>query len=71
MKILQEAKEVNVPAVWLQPGTFDGEVFEYAKSNFKAVIGGDGGRGGEGWCILMDGEDGLSAAGVDWASQKL
>lgn len=71
MKILQEAKDVNVPAIWLQPGSFDDDGLEYALKNFKAVIGGEGGRGSEGWCILMDGEDGLSAAGVDWTSQKL
>lgn len=71
MKVLQDAKSVNVPAVWLQPGSFDDEGFEYAKKNFKAVVGGDGGRGSEGWCILMDGEDGLSAAGVEWTGQKL
>ena len=71
IKILQEAKEANVPAVWLQPGTFDKEGLEYAQNNFKAAIGGDGGAGSEGWCVLVDGEDGLDAAGVDWACQKL
>jgi predicted CoA-binding protein len=71
LKILQEAKEVNVPAVWLQPGSFDKEVLEYAQNNFKAAIGGDGGAGSEGWCVLVDGEDGLDAAGVNWTSQKL
>jgi len=44
-----------VPAVWLQPGSFDEEGLEYAKREFKAGVGGDGG-GPEGWCVLVDGE---------------
>lgn len=71
MKVLQEAKEAGIPAVWLQPGSFDDEVLAYAKSNFKAAIGGDGGMGHEGWCVLVDGEEGLDAAGKKWRSQKL
>lgn len=62
---------MNVPAVWLQPGTFDDEILAFAKKNFQAAIGGEGGNGDEGWCVLMDGEDGLTAAGVDWTLQKL
>ncbi|KAK2807226.1 hypothetical protein FQN50_005513 [Emmonsiellopsis sp. PD_5] len=71
LKILQEAKEVGVPAVWLQPGTFDDEVLAYARDNFKAAVAGDGGNGSEGWCVLVDGEDALAAAGVAWTAQKL
>ncbi|KMP06531.1 hypothetical protein DIZ76_014392 [Coccidioides immitis] len=70
-EILKEAHALNIPAVWLQPGTFDDEILEYAKKNFKAAIGGEGGNGGEGWCVLVDGEDGLEAAGRDWTLQKL
>ncbi|RYN38202.1 hypothetical protein AA0119_g335 [Alternaria tenuissima] len=62
-QLLKEAKEAGIPAVWLQPGSFDAEVLEYAQANFKAAIGGNGGRGGEGWCVLVDGEEGLRAAG--------
>ena len=64
-KVLQEAKELGVPAVWLQPGTFDDEVMELARNEcgFQAVIGGEGGRGDEGWCVLVDGERALTAAG--------
>lgn len=64
-KILQEAKELGIPAVWMQPGTFDKEVMEFARNEgaFKAVVGGDGGRGHEGWCVLVDGERALEAAG--------
>jgi hypothetical protein len=31
---------------------------QYAKDNFKAAVGGMGGGtvGGEGWCVLVDGE---------------
>jgi hypothetical protein len=62
-QLLKEAKEAGIPAVWLQPGSFDAEVLEYAQANFKAAIGGNGGRGGEGWCVLVDGEEGLRIAG--------
>lgn len=65
--LLQEAKEAGIPAVWMQPGSFDKDILEYAQSNFKAAIAGDGGRGGEGWCVLVDGETGLKAAGRDWS----
>jgi len=61
--LLKEAKEAGIPAVWLQPGTFDDDVLTYAKENFTAAIAGDGGRGGEGWCVLVDGEEGMRVAG--------
>ncbi|KAF2743423.1 NAD(P)-binding protein [Sporormia fimetaria CBS 119925] len=66
-KLLKEAKEAGIPAVWLQPGSFDAEVLEYARTQFKAAIAGEGGRGGEGWCVLVDGEGGLKAAGRQWS----
>lgn len=71
IQVLRDASSVGVPAVWLQPGTYDDEVLEYARENFKAAIGGPGGQGSEGWCVLVDGEAGLDAAGVQWTSQKL
>ena len=71
LPLLQEAHSVGIPAVWLQPGTFDDAVIRFAQKHFEAVIAGDGGRGGEGWCVLVDGEEGLEAAGVQWTSQKL
>lgn len=70
-KILEDAKSTGIQAVWLQPGSFDEEGLEYAKANFAAAIGGHGGSGGEGWCVLMDGESALEAANRDWSSQKL
>jgi predicted CoA-binding protein len=48
-RLLEEAKSVGVPAVWLQPGSFDKEGLEYAQANFRAAVGGEGGMGGEGW----------------------
>ncbi|ETS82543.1 hypothetical protein PFICI_04419 [Pestalotiopsis fici W106-1] len=68
LKVLKEAKELGIPAVWLQPGTFDDEVLKYARATGDDgygghVIAGDGGRGSEGWCVLVDGERGLKAAG--------
>lgn len=71
LEVLKKAHEVGVPAVWLQPGTFNDAVLEYAHGNFEAVIAGDGGQGGEGWCVLVDGDEGLESAGVEWTSQKL
>ncbi len=63
LKALNEAKGLGVPAVFLQPGTFDDEVLAFARENFKAVVAGEGGRGPEGWCVLVDGERGLKAVG--------
>ncbi|KAJ6059591.1 hypothetical protein N7444_003230 [Penicillium canescens] len=71
LKVLQEAHSVGIPAVWLQPGTFDDSVLDYARGHFEAVIAGDGGAGGEGWCVLVDGDEGLEAAGVQWTGQRL
>lgn len=60
-----------VPAVFLQPGTFDDEVLKFARDGegedkgFKGVVAGFGGGtvGSEGWCVLVDGERGLKKAG--------
>ena len=54
-KVLEEAKGLGVKSVWLQPGTFDDEVIAYARKEFENAVGGDGGGGGEGWCVLVDG----------------
>ncbi|KFY01048.1 hypothetical protein O988_02941 [Pseudogymnoascus sp. VKM F-3808] len=62
-KVLEEAKGLGVPAVWLQPGTFDGDVMAYAKENFGVAVGGEGGGGSEGWCVLVDGEAALTGRG--------
>lgn len=78
LKVLEEAKNLGIPAVWLQPGTFDDEVIQYARQGegeladsevdgkgFKAVVAGFGGgtRGHDGWCVLVDAERGLKALG--------
>jgi predicted CoA-binding protein len=70
-KILEDAKNIGIQAVWLQPGSFDEEGLEYAQKNFEAAVGGNGGCGGEGWCVLVDGEAALEAINRDWKSQKL
>lgn len=57
MNVLREAKEAGISSVWLQPGSFNEEGLEYAKKEFQAAIGGKGGRGGEGWCVLVDGDN--------------
>lgn len=64
MKVLEEAKKLGIQGVWLQPGTFDPEVLGYAMREFKFAVGGDGGMGGEGWCVLVDGERVGRAAGL-------
>ena len=46
------------------------EGLEYAIREFKAGVGGDGGRGGEGWCVLVDGDWCMKAAKED-AREKL
>lgn len=72
LQVLEEAHAVGIPAVFLQPGSFDDAGLEYARKHFEAAVGGEGGRRGpEGWCVLMDGEDGLELAGVQWTSQRL
>ncbi|TQN72030.1 hypothetical protein CSHISOI_03492 [Colletotrichum shisoi] len=67
LRVLREAKELGIRAVWLQPGTFDDAVLDFARGEggFEAVVEGFGGgtRGGEGWCVLVDGERALKAAG--------
>ena len=49
-------------SVWLQPGSFDGAAMKFARENFENAVGGyeDGTVGGEGWCVLVDGERAMS-----------
>ncbi|KAH8659337.1 CoA binding domain-containing protein [Tricladium varicosporioides] len=63
IKVLEEAKKLGIPGVWLQPGSFDDEVIEWARRELKTVVGGEGGRGNEGWCVLVDGERAAKQAG--------
>ncbi|KAI0458596.1 CoA binding domain-containing protein [Xylaria acuta] len=68
LEVLKEAKRVGIPAVWLQPGTFDDEVIKFAHGKDADgyagdIVAGEGGAGGEGWCVLVDGEKGLRSAG--------
>ncbi|OTB06479.1 hypothetical protein M426DRAFT_318890 [Hypoxylon sp. CI-4A] len=69
LNVLKEAKKLGIPAVWLQPGTYDEAVIKYARgaegeeSYDGTVIAGDGGGSLSGWCVLVDGETGLHAAG--------
>ena len=63
LKVLKDAKEAGVAAVWLQPGSFDEEGMKYAKEAFEGkVVGGMEGKGGEGWCVLVDGDWARKAA---------
>ncbi|KAH8590543.1 CoA binding domain-containing protein [Bisporella sp. PMI_857] len=64
VKVLEEAKKLGIKGVWLQPGTFDDEILAQALKDFPAAVGGDGGRGGEGWCVLVDGVSAARGAGL-------
>lgn len=72
-KALEEAKSVGVKSVWLQPGSFEERDLKWAKENFENAVGGfeEGTVGGEGWCVLVDGDGCLRAAGRDVQRQKL
>lgn len=72
-KALEEAKKVGVRSVWLQPGSFEDAEMKFAKENFENAVGGfeAGTVGGEGWCVLVDGENCLRGAGRDVRRQKL
>ena len=70
-KVLEEAKTAGVASVWLQPGSFEQDDLEYAKANFNSAIGGLGGGGSEGWCVLVDGEAAMQAANRQWRRQRL
>lgn len=71
LAVLKEAHSAGIPSVWMQPGSYDQGVLQYAQQNFETVVAGEGGRGYEGLCVLVDGEWGLDAAGVKWTSQRL
>ena len=71
LQVLREAKDAGVPSVWLQPGSFDDEGLDYARREFKAGVGGEGGAGGEGWCVLVDGGRLLQAVRNDKKTGKL
>lgn len=65
LNVLREAKEAGINSVWLQPGSFDEQGLDYAKKEFKAAVGGHSGRGGEGWCVLVDGDDARERANAE------
>jgi len=72
-KALEEAKSAGIRSVWLQPGSYEDRDLQWAKANFENAVGGfEGGTvGGEGWCVLVDGENCLRAAGRSFQRQKL
>ncbi|KAF2455011.1 CoA binding domain-containing protein [Lineolata rhizophorae] len=70
--LLRDAAAAGVRAVWLQPGSFDGAALAFARGAFAAAVAGEGNvTGGEGWCVLMDGEEALGLAGREWKKVKL
>ena len=72
-KALEEAKSAGIKSVWLQPGSFEERDLDWAKANFENAVGGfeEGTVGGEGWCVLVDGEACLRAVGRKIERQKL
>ena len=64
IKVIDEAKKLGIPAVWIQPGAFDDQVLKSALADgaFKSVVYGEGGRGHDGWCVLVDGEKAMREA---------
>ncbi|KAF8236035.1 NAD(P)-binding protein [Tricholoma matsutake] len=50
LSLLQQAKELSVPALWLQPGAEDDTVIEYVEQNLadRVIYGGP--------CILVEGD---------------
>lgn len=65
--VLKEANKIGIPSIWLQPGTFDDDVLKFALADgtFQSVVYGfgPGVKGGEGWCVLVDGEKALKENG--------
>jgi predicted CoA-binding protein len=47
---VQQAKDLSIPALWLQPGAEDDAVVEYVKENMadRVIYGGP--------CILVEGD---------------
>jgi len=68
LKLLQEAKQVGIKAVWLQPGTFNDEVLDYVRKEWPGahLAGFEDPKGTvahDGWCVLVEGEKGLNLTG--------
>ncbi len=57
MEVLKEAREKGVRRVWMQPGSFDKEVLGFARDEFETAVGGNG------ECVLANGEGALRGAG--------
>jgi hypothetical protein len=54
--LLEQAKELGIPAVWIQPGAADPTVIKYIQENGlgeKVVYGGP--------CVLVEGDDILAS----------
>jgi hypothetical protein len=79
LRLLEEAKAVKIASIFLQPGTYDSEVVRVLEEDAYWNEGGrrwvgpgsEGGNGREGWCVLVDGENGLKMAGKGEAAGKL
>ena len=50
LELLEQAKALSIPALWLQPGAEDETVVKYIRENLadKAIYGGP--------CILVEGD---------------
>jgi len=75
-KLLQEAREAGIRAVWLQPGTFDDEILQYVRKEWPdAHLAGfhdpPGTEAHDGWCVLVEGEKGMKLAASRDAAGRL
>lgn len=74
MRLCPNAQLQGTPPDPVFLGSFDDESLQYAKKEFKAAVGGfedNPGNGGEGWCVLVDGDDAIFRAKEDKAGGKL
>ncbi|KAG0130186.1 CoA-binding protein [Tuber indicum] len=53
---LEVAADIKIPAVWFQPGAYDGDCVRFAKEKGMVVVA-------RGKCVLVDGGVGVEARG--------
>lgn len=66
LDVLREAKNLGVPAVWLQPGTFDDRVLAYAREGEGEAGDGDLMGDGRGFAAVVAGFGGGTRGHDGW-----
>ena len=72
-QLLQEAQELGIKAVWLQPGTFDEALLKWVgeEERFESFVANEVEKtGAEGWCVLIHGEAAIKA-GKEESKERL